>query len=77
MGTVKVPFELILVQNNEQFSMWDSIDGVISLAWESIDVDGEYPNPRLVFRFGMKFSDVKATLYERDIIMECEEVKTK
>jgi len=70
MGVIEVKFELELAQNNEQFSMWDSIDGVIPLAWEKIE--DEYPSVRLIFPFGMTLKDVEAALYERDIIIKYE-----
>lgn len=72
MGTVFCDDALIVAQNNEQFSMWDAVDGVMPLAWEDIEGLDEYPSRRLVFPFGMKRKDVKALLYERDITITFE-----
>lgn len=71
VGSIDGSVHLIVAQNNEQFSMWDAIDGVIALGWESLDGE-DYPKPRLVFPFGMKIKDVEATLYERDITIKYE-----
>jgi len=67
VGKVKMDNNLIVIQDNEQFSVWDAIDGVISLAWENIDGLEEYPDKRLVFPYGMPLKEVTDKLYERDI----------
>lgn len=72
MGTVFCDDSLIVAQNNEQFAMWDAIDGVIPLAWENIEGLEDYPDKRLVFPFGMKMNEVKDLLYERDITIKFE-----
>lgn len=65
--------ELELIQNSDFFSMVDSMDDVISLAWEkeSDNIDFE-KEKRLVFRFGESIEKVKDKLYERDIVLEFE-----
>jgi hypothetical protein len=72
VGKVNSDIKLSLLQDNEQFSMWDGIDGVIALGWQNIDGMEEYPESRLTFSFGMKIKDVESLLYERDIIMKYE-----
>jgi hypothetical protein len=72
VGDVSWDVKLTLLQDNEQFSMWDGVDGVIALGWQDIDGLEEYPETRLTFPFGMKMKDVHALLYEKDIIMEYE-----
>jgi len=67
VGKIELDNSLIVAQDNEQFSMWDAIDGVIPLAWENIDGLEEYPQNRLVFPFGMLSDEVTDKLYERDI----------
>ncbi len=67
VGKIELDNGLLVAQDNEQFSMWDAIDGVIPLAWENIDGLEEYPENRLVFPFGMTLKDVKDKLYEGDI----------
>lgn len=70
VGKIGSLYELTVAQENEQFSMWDSIDGVIPLAWQNIDGLEKYPIDRLVFPFGMRIEDVNKILYSKDIIIE-------
>lgn len=72
VGKIGSMYQLTVAQENEQFSMWDSIDGVIPLAWQNIEGLEKYPDERLVFPFGMTLKDVNAILYEKDIIIEFE-----
>ena len=62
-----------VIQKSDYFSMQDSIDDVIALAWEN---ENEYTNydlvKRLVFRFGESEESVKNKLYARDIVLEFE-----
>jgi len=71
IGRIIIPFKLNVAQNNEQFSLWDAQDGVIPLSWEMLEGE-EYPNPRLVFPFGLKLGDVEKKLNEREIKIEYE-----
>lgn len=63
-------FELHVIQESDSFSVWDSVDGVIALAWENMDAYEEYPEKRLAFHFGEKIKDVESKLYEHDLILE-------
>ena len=58
------------IQESDSFSVWDSVDGVIALAWENMDAYEEYPEKRLAFHFGEKIKDVESKLYEHDLILE-------
>ncbi len=62
-----------VIQNSDYFCMVDSMDGIISLAWEkeSEEIDFTYQK-RLVFHFGDEEQKVKDKLYERDIVLEFE-----
>ena len=60
--------KLELIQNSDFFCMFDAMDDVVSLAWESEDEKKK----RLVFRFGETEQQVKDKLYERDLILEFE-----
>ena len=57
-----------LIQNSDYFSMHDSMDGVIALAWE-VDY---LSDTRLVFSFGEDETSVKNKLYEKDLILAFE-----
>ena len=64
---------LSVIQKSDYFSMMDSLDDVIAMAWEN---ENELLNfdlvKRLVFRFGESEESVKNKLYERDLILEFE-----
>ena len=62
--------ELKTVQNSDTFALWDALDGVIALAWEDTDNYVDYPDNRLVFKFGEAKDKVEAKLYERDLTLE-------
>lgn len=64
-----------LVQNSDYFNMYDAVDGVICLAWESEDSDYERMGyHRFVFRFGDELSSIKDKFYERDIVLSEEKI---
>lgn len=66
--------ELNLVQNSDFFSVYDAVEGIISLGWEKSDsehvIDDNYT--RLVFRYGDSVKSVEDKLYERDIVLSYE-----
>lgn len=63
-----------LIQNSDFFSLQDSIDGVIALAWEKDDeFELDTEKKRLVFRFGEEEKIVTHKLYEQDIVLKFEE----
>lgn len=62
-----------VIQKSDWFSMIDSVDGVIALAWENeSDLIDFSTKKRLVFSFGETEESVKNKLYERDIVLEFE-----
>ena len=61
--------KLELIQNSDFFSMIDSMDDVVALAWEQDETEGQ---KRLVFRFGSSEDEIKDKLYERDLVLEFE-----
>lgn len=74
VGTLKNDqVTLSVIQNSDNFSMLDSIDGVIALAWENESDEVDFDRQkRLVFKFGDEEATVKNKLYERDIVLEFE-----
>jgi hypothetical protein len=74
VGTLKSnEITLSVIQKSDYFSMTDSMDDVISLAWENeLDEIDFTIKKRLVFRFGETEQSVKNKLYERDIVLEFE-----
>ena len=72
VGVLKnAEIKLALIQDSDFFSMIDSLDDVIALAWESDDSDINFDiEKRLVFRYGEDEKKIKDKLYERDIVLE-------
>jgi len=69
-----VNIDLHLIQDSDFFGVYDSIDGVISLAWENEDSDSIINDKfkRLVFGYGDSVKSVEDKLYERDIVLSYE-----
>ena len=64
---------LSVIQKSDYFSMADSVDDVIAMAWENeSDLINFDLVKRLVFRFGESEESIKNKLYSRDIILEYE-----
>jgi len=62
-----------VIQNSDYFSMIDSMDDIIALAFENDNEDVDFTRQkRLVFKFGETEQSVKDKLYERDIVLEFE-----
>jgi hypothetical protein len=62
-----------VIQNSDYFSMIDTMDGIIALAYENESDDVDFDRQtRLVFSFGETEESVKNKLYERDIVLEFE-----
>ncbi len=66
--TTKMKFQV--VQDSDTFAVWDAIDDVTPLAFEDISEYDEYPEHRLVFKFGQPIKSVEDSLYEKDFILE-------
>lgn len=64
---------LSVIQKSDYFSMMDSVDDVIAMAWENeSDLISFDLVKRLVFRFGESEELIKNKLYARDIVLEYE-----
>ena len=64
---------LSVIQNSDYFTMLDSIDGIIALAYENESSDVDFTRQkRLVFKYGETEESVKDKLYERDFVLEFE-----
>jgi hypothetical protein len=65
--------EFNLIQKSDFFGMYDSIDGIIALAWESENSDSLTDGvKRLVFQYGENIKSVEDKFYERDIVLTYE-----
>jgi hypothetical protein len=71
VGTLVSPDKQFnVIQDNDSFSVWDAVDGVIGLAWENMDSYEVYPESRLHFHFGEEIKNVESKLYEHDLILD-------
>lgn len=70
VGRLESELILDVVQNSDTFAVFDSMDGVIALAWENMNNYESYPEHRLCFTFGEPIKDVEAKLYEKDLILQ-------
>jgi hypothetical protein len=61
--------KLELIQNSDFFSMIDSIDDIVALAWETEEIESQ---KRLVFRFGMSEEEINNKLQERELLLDFE-----
>jgi hypothetical protein len=66
VGKFEGDLVLDVIQESTKFSVWDAVDGVISLAWENLDEYIEYPENRIIFAFGETLENVEAKLYSRE-----------
>ena len=73
LTTSEIKFDVI--QESDKFAVWDSVDGIIALAWQNLDDYEEYPEEkRLSFHFGDTLKKVEETLYsDHDLILEYKE----
>lgn len=75
VGLLCSDLKLSVVQNSHTFSVWDAVDGVVSLAWEDIDEAETYPKKRIGFKFGETINNVTEKLYEKDLILQYDKLK--
>ena len=67
---VKSKIKLDTIQESCCFSVSDSYDGIISIAWENLDEYDEYPEDgRLFFKFGETIEEVENKLAIKNIIL--------
>lgn len=52
------------------FSMQDSRDDIVALAYENLDNAEEYPDPRIIIHFGDNINDVEEMFAKRDIVLK-------
>ena len=68
VGVFRAPeeHELSLLLDNEHFTMYDGVEGVVALGWES-EVDFEFDRDRLVFKYGDTLDSVQKQLRTVDL----------
>lgn len=67
---VKMKIKLDLIQNNCCFSVSDCYDGIVSIAWQNLDDETEYPEDgRIFFKFGETLEEVENKLAIKNVLM--------
>ncbi len=67
---VKMKIKLDLIQDNCCFSVSDSYDSIVGIAWENIDLLDEFPEDgRIFFRFGETLEEVEEKLAMKNVLM--------
>ena len=69
--------DLELIQNSGVFQIYNAVEGIIALGWEKLQDDQDYPEERLVFRFGETKESVEGKLYSLDLVLNYDETKIK
>jgi hypothetical protein len=69
--------DLELIQNSGVFQLYNAVEGIIALGWEKLQDDQDYPEERLVFRFGDSKDSVDEKLYSLDLVLNYNENKVK
>lgn len=64
---------LELIQNSDYFGVIDSVDGIVAMAWEKLNLDSE--NDRLFFRFGESIDSITKKLKSRGFTLEHKNIK--
>jgi len=78
VGSLKTSeFNLELIQNSGVFQIYNAVEGIIALAWEKLEDDGDYPEERLVFKFGETQKSVEEKLYSIDLVLNYDDFKIR
>ena len=79
VGNLKTEeLDLELVQNSGVFQIYNAIEGIIALGWEILeDSDEDYPEERIVFKFGESKESIENKLYSMDLVLNYNETKVK
>jgi len=78
VGSLKTSeLDLELIQNSGVFQIYNAVEGIIALGWERLQDDQEYPEERLVFRFGETKESVEEKLYSLDLVLNYDDSKVK
>lgn len=67
---IKTDILLDLAQNCCCFSMQDSRDNIIALAYENLDNAEEYPDPRIIIHFGDNIDNIEEMFAKRDVVLK-------
>ena len=77
VGNIKTSeLDLELIQDSGVFQVYNAVEGIVALGWEKLIDGDDYPEERLVFRFGDTLQSVEEKLYSLDLVFD-KDKKTK
>ena len=77
VGNIKTnELDLELIQESGVFQIYNAVEGIVALGWEKLEDGDDYPEERLVFRFGDTLESVEEKLYSLDLVFD-KDKKTK
>ncbi len=78
VGSLKTDeLDLELIQESGVFDIYNAVEGIVALGWEKLEDDEDYPEDRLVFKFGEPKESVDIKLLEYDLALTYKENKIK
>jgi hypothetical protein len=78
VGNLKTDvLDLELIQDSGVFQIYNAVEGIIALGWEKLVDSEEYPEERIVFRFGETKKSVEEKLYTLDLVLDYNDIKIK
>lgn len=73
VGNIKTSeLDLELIQDSGVFQVYNAVEGIVALGWEKLIDGDDYPEERLVFRFGDTLESVEEKLYSLDLVFDKE-----
>ena len=71
VGNIKTSeLDLELIQDSGVFQVYNAVEGIVALGWEKLIDGDDYPEERLVFRFGDTQQSVEEKLYSLDLVFD-------
>jgi len=78
IGSLKTDeIDLELIQESGVFDLYNAVEGIVALGWEKLEDGEDYPDQRLVFKFGETKESVEVKLLEYDLALTYKENKIK
>jgi hypothetical protein len=78
IGSLKTDeLDLELIQESGVFDVYNAVEGIVALGWEKLEDGEDYPEERIVFKFGETKESVEVKLLEYDLALTYKENKIK
>jgi hypothetical protein len=78
VGSLKTDeLDLELIQESGVFDVYNAVEGIVALGWQKLEDGEDYPDERIVFKFGESKESVDIKLLEYDLALNYKENKVK